>query len=127
NVTGVQTCALPISCSEPACTWDSPREDRTKTSHSGHAALRFSCDMSLGSNQVCISGVLLTTCLFFGVGSRCFAHPGTVIVGGTTVLHTLHTAWTSAFNNRHEFIPVQFTKIIVATFFVPLQIRVWQG
>src|SRR5699024_2172890 len=87
----------------------------------------FSFDMSLDSNQACISGVLLTTCLFFGVGRRCFAHPGTVIVGGTTVLHTLDVERTDACNVAHEFVPVKFAASIMATFFVPLQIGIWQG
>src|SRR5699024_8469069 len=104
------------ACSEPARTWDSPRDARTKTYHRGQEALRFSV-MSLGSNQVCISGFLLTTSLFFGVGGRGFANPSTIFVCLAAVLHTLDVAWTIAFDDGHELIPVQFTEVIVSAFF----------
>src|SRR5699024_9148024 len=95
------------ACSDPASTWDRPRDERTKPSHSGQEALRLSV-ISLGSNQVCISGVLLTTSLFFGIRSSGFANPGTVFVCFTTMLHTLNVAWAIALDDGHEFVPVQF-------------------
>src|SRR5699024_10958911 len=83
--------------------------------------------VSLGSNHVCISGFLLTTSLFLGVGGRGFANPSTIFVCLAAVLHTLDVAWTIAFDDGHELIPVQFTEVIVSAFFVPFQIWVRQG
>src|SRR5690625_411011 len=83
--------------------------------------------LSLGSNQVGIGNVLLATSLFFRKCGGCFAHPGSVIVRCTTVLHTLEVAWPIAFDDGHELVPVQFTEIVVATLFVPLQIGIRQG
>src|SRR5699024_8680910 len=114
------------ACSDPAWTWDRPRDERTKTSHSGQEALRLSV-ISLGSNQVCISGVLLTTSLFFGIRSSGFANPGTVCVCFTTMLHTLTVAWARAVEAGQGFVPGQCTEGVVTALVVPLQIRVRQG
>src|SRR5699024_9151062 len=89
-------------------------------------ALRLSVITS-GFNHVCISRVLLTTSLFFGIRSSGFANPGTVFVCFTTMLHTLNVAWAIALDDGHEFVPVQFTEVVVTALFVPLQIRVRQG
>src|SRR5699024_7328422 len=112
--------------SEPAWTWDSPREERTNTSQSGHAAFRLFSVMSLGSNQVCIGGVLLTLSLFLCIGGRGFANPGTIFVCCTAVLHALDVARAFPFDDGHKFVPVQFAEVIVTALFIPFQIWIRQ-
>src|SRR5690625_1156659 len=115
------------ACSDPAWTCDRPREERTKTSYSGHETSTFCSDIFLGSNQVTISSVCFTTRLFFGVGSGCLTHPRAFFMRGATVLHALDVAGAVALDDGFELIPVQLAKVVVAAFFVPLQTWVWQG
>src|SRR5699024_126096 len=129
-------CRGHVRCAGPSCRpgrgviqrgRDKPRDDRTNTSYSGHEASMFCSDMFLGSNQVTVGSICLTTSLFFGIGGGCFTHPGTVFVCFTTVLQTLDVAGAVALHDGHEFVPVQFTEVVVTTFFVPLQVWVRQG
>src|SRR5699024_7957911 len=57
----------------------------------------------------------------------CSSDLGAVFMRLTTTLHTLHVARTFALDDVLELIPVQFTKVIVAAFFIPLQVWVFKA
>src|SRR5699024_8322167 len=58
--------------------------------------------------------------------SSSLTNPGAVFMCLAAALHTLHAAWAFALDDLLELIPVQLAKVVVAAFFIPLQVWVFK-
>src|SRR5690625_2824754 len=64
--------------------------------------------------------------VLLGKFSSSLTNPGAVFMCLAAALHTLHAAWAFALDDLLKLIPVELAKVIVAAFFIPLQVWVFK-
>src|SRR6267154_6417987 len=92
------------------------------TSHKGHSLLiRF---------PLCQRGRtlwLLACSCFLGMRAKCVPKPGTLLVSFGPYSETVLVARTMSLQHVVKLVPVDRSEVIVPSFVIPLEIRIWNG
>src|SRR5439155_6797712 len=101
-----------VACSEPTCLCASPLRLRMKTSQSGMFGVAIAISLLCGLQRGALPALL-------GIGQRCLAHPGTILMRLAPRRETIAVAGAVTGQHLFELFPVDRAVFPVARFVLP--------